>query len=344
MKRLLIINYSMNKDNPIFGHQVDNVTELKKYYDQIVVLTGDEKFDFQGDGYQIVSYRWEMGHRLESSVRFLICFIRVFLKFKPKTVFSHMTEVQSSLIAPALRILGVKHFLWYAHKSKSVYLRWCHFWLNGIITSTPGSCPIISKKVHAIGQAINPELFPWSERENLSRNRLIHIGRIDPSKKIENIIESFLIFYKADPDAKLMFVGEPSSNLTNQYQNRIKFKYSDDIKSGKIKFLGKKSRKQLSEIILEADMFIHAFEGSLDKSIVEATFMGIPVVTINQEYRKIFGTWNNNLAQNELSSELQAYLGCTIETIKKECLRRFEIASDFHSLEHWGISIERVMN
>ncbi len=58
------------------------------------------------------------------------------------------------------------------------------------------------------------------------------------------------------------------------------------------------------------DCFIHSFQGSLDKTIVEATFLGLPVITINNEYRNIFGSWNltNKGMNNSLKDEAQLLL------------------------------------
>lgn len=334
----------MNEENPIFGHQIDNVKVLCEYFSEVLVLTGESKYGVPADNCKVVSYEWIAGERAKSTLRFLRIFIGVIFNFKPNLVFSHMTEVQSALIAPLLRITPIRHYLWYAHKSKSIYLRWCNFWINGIITSTDGSCPIRSKKVFVVGQAIDPKLFPFAKRDFSKKNRVIHTGRLDPSKNIELIITVFTECFQNDKKATLTFVGEPSTSAASFYIKELKSKFENEIKVERLKFLGNTPRKRLFNLLSDSDIFLHGFEGSLDKTVVEATLMGLPVITLNQEYLRQFGRWSVDKPNSiNLRDELIAYLNMEPEDIESRCEENRRIALAKHSLQNWGERVFEIL-
>ena len=334
----------MNEENPIFGHQIDNVKVLCEYFSEVLVLTGESKYGVPADNCKVVSYEWIAGERAKSTLRFLRIFIGVIFNFKPNLVFSHMTEVQSALIAPLLRITPIRHYLWYAHKSKSIYLRWCNFWINGIITSTDGSCPIRSKKVFVVGQAIDPKLFPFAKRDFSKKNRVIHTGRLDPSKNIELIISVFNECFKKDKEATLTFVGEPSTSAAFLYIKNLRNRFANEIEDGRLIFLGNFPRTKLFNLLNKSDVFLHGFQGSLDKTVVEATLMGLPVITLNQEYLRQFGRWSLDDSKSiNLRDELLAYLNLEPADIELICEEKRRIALAKHSLQNWGKRVFEVL-
>jgi hypothetical protein len=93
----------------------------------------------------------------------------------------------------------------------------------------------------------------------------------------------------------------------------------------------------LPEILQTYDCFIHSFQGSLDKTIVEATFSGLPVITINNEYRKTFGSWNliDTGMNNSLKDEAQLLLNLDFDKRQSEVNRRYEVALEQHELTGW---------
>ena len=93
----------------------------------------------------------------------------------------------------------------------------------------------------------------------------------------------------------------------------------------------------MPEILQTYDCFIHSFQGSLDKTIVEATFSGLPVITINNEYRKIFGSWDlsGTGMNNSLKDEAQLLLNLDGSKRESEVDRRYEVALKQHELTGW---------
>ena len=82
------------------------------------------------------------------------------------------------------------------------------------------------------------------------------------------------------------------------------------------------------------DFFLHAYRGSLDKALLEATCHGLPVVTLNKEFIEIFGKWGRT---NELSLESEFLALSNLDNVARnaEIERRANIVVREHSLDHW---------
>jgi hypothetical protein len=342
--KLLVFNYAMDPEDPIFSHQLDAVVALSLHFKKVLVLTSK-----RADGLllphnvQILSSRWLPGRPVGGAFRFVLNLSFALIRFSPDVTFSHMTEVQSAIAAPILKFLRTPHYLWYAHVSPSKYVKWSHFWCTGIITSTEGSCPVKSKKVHAIGQAINPKDFQFTSRNGGGQN-FIHIGRLDPSKYLNQIIDLLFSSENAGNDYRLLQIGSPSSPKFNMFKDEIFHKYYKLLDSGTLQIISSIPRRDIPKQLSDSDVFIHAFQGSLDKTLVEATMSGLPVVTINREYRKIFGGWASD-PEASLQQELEAYLSLIKGDfdMKSELHRRHTIALTSHSQDHWISALVEIL-
>lgn len=340
---LLVINYAMDEKSQVFSHQVEVVNKLADKYDQVSVLTGLIGTYKVSSNVRVFSCNWIPGNRFTSLFRFMMKFLQLLGRNKFTCIFSHMTSVQSTFISPITRVLRIRHYLWYAHTSDNIYLQISRALTNGIITSTPGSCPIKGQKVYVIGQSVDSKVFNKKLRLETPIVKLIHVGRFDPSKNIESIVAEIKKLKDEYPGLKLDIIGTPSSDKSQQYMESVKSKFISDLQIGWLTFRPAIERIKLPDELKKYDCFVHAFQGSLDKTLVEATLAGIPVVTVNKEYLKIFGKWSNSNSDNQtaLKSELRFILNLDAIAITKEVDRRYEIARTNHDMEGW---INRLVN
>lgn len=340
---LLVINYAMDEKSQVFSHQVEVVNKLADKYDQVSVLTGLIGTYKVSSNVKVFSCNWIPGKRFTSLFRFMMKFLQLLGSNKFTCIFSHMTSVQSTFISPITRVLRIRHYLWYAHTSDNIYLQISRQLTNGIITSTPGSCPIKGRKVYAIGQSVDSKVFDKKLELETPIIKLIHIGRFDPSKNIESIVAEIKKLKDEHPGLKLNIIGSPSSNKFQHYMESVKSKFMADVQIGWLTFTPAIERIKLPNELKKYDCFVHAFQGSLDKTLVEATLAAIPVVTVNKEYLKIFGKWSNSNSDNQitLTSELGFILNLDAAAITKEVDRRYEIARTNHDMEGW---INRLVN
>ena len=289
----------MDELSQVLSHQIGIVNELSKSFDKVTVLTGKIGSYNVSPNVRVFSSNWESGKRLSSAVKFMFVFLRLLVLNRFSVIFSHMTSVQAALISPIARILRIKHLLWYTHTSDNFALRVCNLFTNGILTATAGSCPLSSSKVHVIGHSIDTRIFKRKSSPNFPISSFVHVGRFDPSKNIRLIIETLQNLRVTKSDVNFTNIGLPSGEANVTYYQNIISKFERDKNSTWLKFESSVSRLTLPNLLDNFDCFIHAFDGSLDKAVLEATFIGLPVVTINPEYKKIFGSWDRNNQLNE---------------------------------------------
>ncbi len=329
------MNYCMDDSDQVFSHQVQAVQKLALEFDRVMVITARLGEVVLPQNIKVFDTRWKLGSRFLSIVRFLRIFALVITKERNLTIFSHMTEVQSCLVAPLTKMLRIPHYLWYAHTSPSLFLKWSHFWLTGVITSTPGSCPISGAKIFPIGQAIDTNQFVEKTESTTNKQKFIHVGRFDTSKNIPKIIEVVSELNKSDSQIKLTLIGSPSSPENTRVAEVVISSNKKYVDEGWLTFLPSVKRAELPEALRNSDVFIHAFQGSLDKSLVEATMVGIPVVTVNNEYLKEFGSWSHDRSDEMLEDQLHSFMELSALKVGEIVRSRRLIALERHSLDAW---------
>jgi glycosyltransferase involved in cell wall biosynthesis len=339
-KNLMIMNYAMDSHSQVFSHQLEVVILLAKSYKSIVVLSNKVDKTIKIDGVTVIESRWDEQKPVRNIFRFLKLAIPILVRYKPEVIFSHMTDLQSAVLAPFTRLLRIPHYLWYAHAYPSRYLRIAYPFVSGIVTSTSGSCPLRGKRIHLIGQGVDARKFVPINRKSWSINRFINVGRFDPAKKIEEIIESIAPEAQNNNFFTLEIVGSPSSKKYQNYQNSIKTKYENIHKW--LTFTEFTNRQDIPHVLKNKDCFVHAFQGSLDKTLIESTLCKLPVVTTNREYIKIFGSWSDNDLVT-LRHEIEHLVKLSDDAINTELQRRFDKAYSSHSLDQWISNLLKIL-
>lgn len=346
MNHLVILNYSMDKDDPVFPHQYRTVHELSNYWNEITVLTCSQESESRiSSSVRVINLNWKSSCLIVSILRFYLAIIPILLK-RNLTVFSHMTDSLSALIAPFTWLLRINHHLWYAHTSVPLRLRIAERFVTSIITSTAGSCRIKSGKIRLIGQGVLAETFMCGERKKSSRVpiKCVYVGRLDPSKRLDYVIDAF----RKIPliDKRLQLIGIPTSG--NQwYFEQIRQSNADLIASSQLLFLGKLSQEQIRNVLCESDLMIHAFQGSLDKVLIEAAISKIYIATCNHEFLKEFRLFDfsNPILDDSalLQNQIESFLEPDNENIDSVIESNFRNAITFHSFHLWIIRLKSVL-
>jgi glycosyltransferase involved in cell wall biosynthesis len=321
----------MDDSDPIFAHQAEAVESLSSIFEEITVLTGKVGRFKRKLNVRVISTEWVPGHSVRNVFRFYSK-VMPFLFRRDTQIFSHMTEVQSALIAPLTKFLRIRHYLWYAHASNSIFLKWCYVWVSGIITSTSGSCPINGFRVFPIGQGVDSTKFlPLRQLSDINKISFLHFGRFDPSKNIQEILDTCASLRENGREIRFTQIGGPSTQLYENKAAQVRAKFSD---CDWATFLPSILRENIPDEMKKHRALIHAYQGSLDKTLIESTLLAVPVITVNPEYIRIFGSWSRK-ENPSLLEECQFFLDDNIIHISQEVERRREIAEKNHSLDNW---------
>jgi glycosyltransferase involved in cell wall biosynthesis len=294
---------------------------------------------------EVFASNWIPGKRIISSLKVVSLFLKLLYQKRFNLVFSHMTSVQSALVSPVTKMLRIKHYLWYTHTSDNLTLRVAHKLTNGVLTATAGSCPITGSKIHVVGHSIDVSMFKKKIKVDFPISKFIHVGRFDSSKNIELIIHALKYFREGGQDISFVNIGSPSGKNHDSYYKKIIENSNTGLDKVWLDFKMAIPRYLLSDVMQKQDAFIHAFEGSLDKAVLEATFMGLPVITINPEYLKIFGSWDleHKSKNNSLTEELKYLFSLSEVELQNEVDRRYELAQQDYELIGWGVRVSKIL-
>ena len=292
---------------------------------------------------RLITTNWIPGNSISNLLKLLFVALPIVFFGSYNFVFYHMTDLHAAVWSPVVRLRQKKQFLWYAHTHRSRYLVFASKWVTNVITSTLGSCPISGNKVLVIGQAIDSSKFSPIQSSRLIPERLIHIGRFDKSKNVPLMIESVTKIKKAHPGVSLTLVGAPSNQVSERWAEEVRESSTQAVAQGWLRFQSSISRTEFPEVLSGYDCFFHAYQGSLDKTLIESTMLRVPVITINREYIAIFGSWAQSSEPN-LEREYLAFRNLTPLEVSSELNRRLKIAQDHHSLTNWVSQLKSILS
>ncbi len=337
-----MLNYVLDKSHPALAHQFDVVESLAASFEKVTVLTGSYDGSFCREGIIVECMNWRQGEPVRNVFRLLRGMLRVSCSNKYDVVFSHMTLIQSAILGPIFKFQRIPHFLWYAHKQDSILLRWVNFISSGIVTSSKGSCPISGPKVKAIGQGIMEDIFLSKSEFSPLPTKCVHIGRTDPSKRIELIIDAVASARSRFPSLTLEIVGSPSNLKSLQYLKDLKRKYFFYSNEGWLNFADAIKRRDVPQKLSKYDIFVHAFDGSLDKTLIEATMVGLLIATLNREYiNEFLGDSSQN--NQSLDSILLELLSLEPEVRNAEIAGAQMRAIQEHSFNSWISRLTKIL-
>lgn len=338
--KLIIINYSMSSKSLVFAHQRETAIALSQYFESVTVFTPEVSYENLPTNMKVNLLKWHKNSPVQNSYTILKTLIPYLLSNRKAVVFTHMTDVHAALISPITWLFRIRHVLWYAHATNSPFLIWSSFFVSQILSSTSGSCnlKLNSRKVTFINQGINQKDFPFQISKLMERTKLFYYGRLDQSKNIHLFLELIKkLNYQKDVFTLDIF-GKPANKQSEMYLLNLRLDPLVNNTNLSVNFHGPIQRKNIPSAVEEFDVFLNLFSGSLDKTLIEATFMGKPVVTWNQEYCRDFGTWSGAPVAKSLdfiSKEILALQSVKSSDLRAELERRLNLGREMHSFDGW---------
>lgn len=139
-------------------------------------------------------------------------------------------------------------------------------------------CDFYSKKISKPKVMYIPNFIDnvSSKTCNLSNKRLISVGRLDPIKGFDDLIDLFNLFYKKHPDWNLHIVGDgPEKEILQTKIHKLGL-------SKKITLCGTKHSKELENEYLNSSIFVMTSHSeSFGLVLVEAANYGLPLLAFD---------------------------------------------------------------
>lgn len=279
---VLMMTQRVDAEHDILGFTVDWIETLAEYVDRLDVLTGYAGTYELPKNVHVRSYGKE---RDFPKSRRIFAFERHCARYARAgvdAVFVHMIPQYVVASWPWFAVTDIPYVLWYAHGNVDWKLRVAHRLVDAVVTPTRESFRLPSQKLHVIGHGIDTDRFsPGPPRSN--RSLLLGVGRIDPVKRFETLVNAVDILVERDRDVHLRIVGEPSSD--GEYYEHLTTKVDERGLANNVTFVGTLPHGEMIEEYRRAGIFISASQtGSLDKTELEAMACGTPAVSCNDSY------------------------------------------------------------
>jgi glycosyltransferase involved in cell wall biosynthesis len=160
---------------------------------------------------------------------------------------------------------------------------------------------------------------------------LLSVGRVDPEKRLDFLINAFGLVTKRFPNAHLVFAGDGSA------RKDLEAKAAASPAAHRIHFLGMVNRADLPDLLHEAVMFLSASATEVHPiSMIEAIAAGLPIVVVQDEAYEgmVEDGVNGRLVPPDLEAFSNAVSGLLANRAQLETFgRRSEELSDKFSIE-----------
>ena len=338
-KRLLVINFVTDADDPVLGFAVEWICEIARTVDQLVVLTGRLGRASLPQNAMVVCTGWREDQNIRNVFRFLRQLFKVLYHLKPQSAFTHMALVQGVLASPFLRLLRIRHVLWYVHIHNSIMLKIGHRLVDQIVTSSAIGFPIQSPKLSVIGHGIRGSKGGLRSSVD-SSIEFVHWGRCDPIKRIDylrNVVHQ--LNSKTGAKMQLIVIGDPSSSDAEASWRSI---IQSDLASEFPVLRWERSRlfTEISESLKQSMIFLHACLSGVDKAPLEASIMGIPVLSENPSVRQALG---ESSSSKTLLEQVEAFLAMSDSERQNLTASQHNSVVEHHSINTLGERLGRVL-
>jgi hypothetical protein len=149
---------------------------------------------------------------------------------------------------------------------------------------------------------------------------------------------------ESDSNTSLSVYGKSMNKESESYIDQLKEQFYLDFIRGHFSINSALARDKISQEMKKYGIFINLFSGSLDKTLIEATFMGLPVVTWNREFCNQFGTWSNSPVEESkkfILNEIATIQNLSNSELTKALHHRVSYALEHHTFEGW---LHRLLN
>jgi 1,2-diacylglycerol 3-alpha-glucosyltransferase len=184
----------------------------------------------------------------------------------------------------------------------------------------------VKQPITIIPNGIDLSMFKEAKNPGALRNRLglsadtpilLTVGRMDPEKRLEFIVEAFDLVAERVPNARLVFAGDGSARKSVEARvNSIRAK-------DRVHFLGMVKRSDLPDILHDATVFLSASTTEVHPiSVIEAIASGLPFVAVRDEAFE--GMLEDGLNGYEVPLDVNKYADALADLLPdRERLQRF---------------------
>lgn len=315
--KLLMITRKVDQDDALAGFTYNWIKKIAKKIDSLKVICL-EKGNISGlpenvEIYSLNRDKYSRSSRLIRRLALYLNFQKLAWQLTPGVdgVFCHMNPEYTILIAPYAKLFKKELVSWYTHKAVTWRLKLMEKLADVVLTASPESFRLASKKVVVTGHGIDVEKFkplnvilsdseesrskrtgsfgfcPQDDEKESKIFTVLSVGRISPTKDYETLIKAADIL-QDKLDFKIKIIGSPGLFEQASYFFSLKEMVEKMNLRERVEFVGAVPHGEIVFYFKSADLFVNLSDtGSLDKAVLEAMASGTLVLTSNEAFNKI---------------------------------------------------------
>jgi glycosyltransferase involved in cell wall biosynthesis len=336
--KLLIVTQKVDRNDPVLGFFHGWLIEFAKHVEKLHVICLEMgEFDLPGN-VSVHSLGKEEG---SSRFKYVWRFYKYIflLKNEYDSVFVHMNQEYVLLGGIFWKKFGKKIFLWRNHAQGSIFTRFAVLLSDKVFCTSEQSFTAKFNKTKIMPVGVDTNMF--TQRINqVKENTFLVLGRVDPVKRLEDIIEAVSLLKEKGIVNSVHIVGDPKES------NRGYKVLLQDIVRKKgleqnILFFPGVPYSEASSVYGRYNLFINVTpSGSLDKTIFEAISSGLIPVVANQFFRGVLpdGLVINN-GNSEILAEALEYAISITKSIPPDLTQVMKSISQKHSLQNLSLEL-----
>jgi len=332
---LLILTQKVNKNDPILGFFHNWILEFAKNIDKVSVICLEKgEFDLP-QNVKVYSLGKESGR---SKIKYVKNFFNLILGLHKEydAVFVHMNQEYVLLGGFFWRIMRKKIYFWRNHPEGNFFTRMAILLSNKVFCTSKTSFTAKFKKTTLMPVGIDTEVFKSEIRNPKSeiKNKILFLGRMDPIKKPDLLIEALDILNKKNIDFVCDFYGDPTLNTGDYYESLKKEVEKSSLKS-KINFYKAVANYETPKIYSEHSIYVNLTPtGSFDKTILEAASCGCLLVVANKSLSgEIDDRMITKVNPSDIAEKINFWLKTSDVLNKEACQKLIDYVINKHSLK-----------
>ena len=284
--RLLYITYKVDSGNSLVGHVVGWIRGLSENFSRIEVICLTYSGENLPENVHVYPLVEEGGI---SRFRRTIKFFQIVWKLRDsvQAVFCQFSPEYGLGSAPFAIWRSWPIVLWYTHRHVSWRLRFATLLSKCVVTASPESFRIKSKKTTIIGHGINTDQFKPGLNVVDIPSVILSVGRLSPIKNYELLIDAVVCLRETYGKESLVvrIVGGDEGNAPQGYRSILQARIDESGLGNIVKLVGPIPFGQIVGEYASASAHVNlCVTGGMDKAVLEGMACGVPTLVRNESF------------------------------------------------------------
>lgn len=310
--KLIFCTQKLDPGDPVLAAVVPMVKALAARVDELVVLCDSATVEL--DGVRVREFGGAT--QLHRGARFTSALARELRGCEG--VVAHMIPLYALIAAPLVRPLRIPLVLWYTHWKGHIVVRAAERVCTAVTSVDERSFPLRSRKLHALGHAIDVGEFACAD-EPPPPVRALVLGRYSPAKGLDAILRAARI-------AGVHVEVHGTDETFEEYKRALEREFPETELGGPV------SRAEVPGLLARSHVLVNNMRaGAPDKVVYEAAASCVPVLASNPVFDELLPPELRFACDDvdDLASKLR-----DLDTRRRPELRA--AVAERHSVDHWA--------